>query len=494
MRKSEYYFGKDSKNEWCDLLNSGKNTIKSIRIQNSSASHKEFWANENLPFYQDAIQAFLMAEKTEDAFSFSEENKSNLLLESINDFNAKGYAQVPEEVLNRERSLRGNLNFYQEELQKSKREEEVDSTRVLSLSELVGRTQLELDDLIDSLETDYPQYYQLKYNEDSLSVADVQNLLDEETAFIEYFVGTDTCFVFTIAQEQGVIVHGINKIADINKELLDYYQSLKDPNADINRLKRQSSFLYDNLLRAALTEIPSGIKKLVIVPDDVLTNLPFGMMMEANNQYLGNRYDIQYQYSGRLWKMLKEKEAKDYSSDFTGFAYNRDNVNYEGERSCFDVEATNLMCSAKEIKYIQEILKGKRISIPNGNKQEIISDAGNSRILHLATHSCLDPQNADYSRIYFNDGYLTNLDLQLSEIGAELAVLSGCESGYGELVKGEGAMSISKGFFHAGCNSTLVSLWPVDDCSTAEIMKHFYKNLNQDKPKTEHSSKPKRII
>ena len=70
------------------------------------------------------------------------------------------------------------------------------------------------------------------------------------------------------------------------------------------------------------------------------------------------------------------------------------------------------------------------------------------------------------------------------ELNSELAVLSACNTGSGELVKGEGVMNMARGFINAGCSSTLMSMWSVDDCATSDIMLRFYeglkKGLNKD--------------
>ena len=64
-------------------------------------------------------------------------------------------------------------------------------------------------------------------------------------------------------------------------------------------------------------------------------------------------------------------------------------------------------------------------------------------------------------------------------------MLSACESGFGTIVSGEGSMSIAKSFFQAGAKSTLVSLWPVDDCATSDLMGYFYRNLKNGVSKDE---------
>ncbi|MBT8234242.1 MAG: CHAT domain-containing protein, partial [Bacteroidia bacterium] len=452
--------------------------LKSLRLENSTASHKDFWANENLNIYQDAIATFIDNDDIESAFTFAEENKSNLLVQSLNDIEAKSYANIPAELLEKENDLRAKLQFYQKKKFELENSDNIDSTKLIDYFELITTTEFAIDEIVDTLESHYPEYYELKYNEEDLKAADIKNILDDKTAFIEYFVGKDSAYVFTITKDN-ISVNSLDILSDSTNIFLKYYQSISDPNVSATFLDSHSKSTYKLVLEKALENINSNIQDLIIVPDDILNNLPFELMKNEKDEYLGFKYNIHYQYSGRLWRLLKNRKSFDKKYDFLGYAYNSDNVNYIAERACATMETGNLLCSDKEIQNIATILKDKSLLLKNANKDDILKNASQSRIVHLATHSCLDSENSDYSRIFFNDGYITNIDLQLQTMNADLAVLSACESGYGELIKGEGAMSISKGFFHAGCKSTLVSLWPVDDCSTSEFMGHFYTYLNE---------------
>lgn len=71
--------------------------------------------------------------------------------------------------------------------------------------------------------------------------------------------------------------------------------------------------------------------------------------------------------------------------------------------------------------------------------------------------------------MYLNELY--SLDLN-----AHLVVLSACETGVGKLYKGEGAMSIARGFQYAGAENLLFTLWQINDLSTSQIMESFYEN------------------
>ncbi|MEK7256289.1 MAG: CHAT domain-containing protein, partial [Bacteroidota bacterium] len=76
-------------------------------------------------------------------------------------------------------------------------------------------------------------------------------------------------------------------------------------------------------------------------------------------------------------------------------------------------------------------------------------------------------------------------DLYTMRIHAALVVLSACETGIGELQRGEGIVSLARGFSYAGASSIVTTLWSIDDRSSAEIMVAFYQYLKKGLPKDE---------
>ena len=107
-------------------------------------------------------------------------------------------------------------------------------------------------------------------------------------------------------------------------------------------------------------------------------------------------------------------------------------------------------------------------------------------ILHLATHAILNEQESKLSFIAFadaNDEIIDTGRIDLLELYGlplptlDMVVLSACETGIGKLQKGEGIISLARGFTYAGAKSIITSLWEVNDKATKTIMTDFYKNL-----------------
>ena len=111
------------------------------------------------------------------------------------------------------------------------------------------------------------------------------------------------------------------------------------------------------------------------------------------------------------------------------------------------------------------------------------------RIVHFATHGILNSLHAELSGVVLSlvddkgkpqNGFLRLRDIFNLNLPAELIVLSACETGLGQEVRGEGLVGLTRGFMYAGAPRVLVSLWSVDDAATSELMSRFYKKMLQE--------------
>jgi CHAT domain-containing protein/tetratricopeptide (TPR) repeat protein len=108
------------------------------------------------------------------------------------------------------------------------------------------------------------------------------------------------------------------------------------------------------------------------------------------------------------------------------------------------------------------------------------------RYVHFATHSTVDPVRPELSGIVLSlvgpqgqdvDGVLRLYDIFDMRLGADLVVLSACETALGPDVRGEGLTGLVRGFMHAGAPRVVASLWRVPDAATAALMRRFYEGL-----------------
>ncbi|HEY8461988.1 MAG TPA: CHAT domain-containing protein, partial [Blastocatellia bacterium] len=115
------------------------------------------------------------------------------------------------------------------------------------------------------------------------------------------------------------------------------------------------------------------------------------------------------------------------------------------------------------------------------------------RYVHFATHGLADSERPELSTIVLSlydergrpqDGFLRAHEVYNLDLPAELVTLSACETGLGKLTRGEGLVSLTRGFMYAGAARVAVSLWSVNDRATAELMTKFYRRMlaNGERP------------
>ncbi|MEE4256061.1 MAG: CHAT domain-containing protein, partial [Bacteroidales bacterium] len=139
-----------------------------------------------------------------------------------------------------------------------------------------------------------------------------------------------------------------------------------------------------------------------------------------------------------------------------------------------------------EVGNISEIIECDTYKGYEATEKAFKEKAPSYNILHLAMHTLINDENPLYSRLVFtlnndtieeNDGLLNAYEIFNMELNARMAVLSACNTGSGKLRKGEGIMSMARGFIFAGVPSIIMTLWAVEDQAGSIMMSKFYQNL-----------------
>lgn len=114
------------------------------------------------------------------------------------------------------------------------------------------------------------------------------------------------------------------------------------------------------------------------------------------------------------------------------------------------------------------------------------ADLSRYRYVHLSTHGFLNSANPELSGLVFSlvnergeprDGFLRAHEIFNLKLAPEVVVLSACQTGLGKNIKGEGLVSLTRGFMYAGAPRVVVSLWAVSDLGTTELMVRFYQGM-----------------
>jgi CHAT domain-containing protein len=131
-----------------------------------------------------------------------------------------------------------------------------------------------------------------------------------------------------------------------------------------------------------------------------------------------------------------------------------------------------------EVRAVASVLPNAEVYVGAEATHERLRDAGSrKRFVHIATHGSFRQDNPMFSSISLGNTQLSLFDLYQLELPAELVTLSGCGTGLNVVVAGDELIGLKRGLLYAGAQGALLTLWDVNDRSTAEFMKLFYERL-----------------
>lgn len=155
-----------------------------------------------------------------------------------------------------------------------------------------------------------------------------------------------------------------------------------------------------------------------------------------------------------------------------------------------EIRLPRLVSTAREAKAILALVPENQSMQAVGFQASLeavsSADLRKYRYVHFATHGFLNSAHPELSGIVLSlvgpdgkprEGYLSALEAFNLKLSADLVVLSGCQTGLGKEVRGEGLVGLTRGFMYAGAARVVVSLWDVPEEATAELMARFYKGM-----------------
>ncbi|WP_452230881.1 CHAT domain-containing protein [Lacinutrix sp. MEBiC02404] len=312
--------------------------------------------------------------------------------------------------------------------------------------------------------------YAVLKNSEALPFEDLKKKLTQDHAvLVEYFYGKHDLYQFIFSTKTASF-HRIPLNEETNNAIstfITYFGSSAAINNDILKFTEDAFTLYKTLLLDKIADQ----ENVIIIPDSKLNFIPFDALLTAKTT------------SSSFSKMpfLVKKHKLVYNANASIYL-NQKNTNKKGSLlGVFPVfEGTNqeLIYSKKEAESIEKIMNADLLFQTQATKRNFIDKATNYSILHLSTHA-KSGNFQEPASIDFYDETLTINELYSLNMNVNLVVLSACETGVGTLQKGEGALSIARGFQYAGAKNVLFSLWQINDLATSQIMTSFYKNYNK---------------
>jgi CHAT domain-containing protein/tetratricopeptide (TPR) repeat protein len=310
---------------------------------------------------------------------------------------------------------------------------------------------------------------------EALDIAQLQRDLGPDTALVEYFILDEELLAFIVTNERVELVRGMAREEQVEVALEQFrFQigALRYGTGQLrahleqltSRARHYLGMLYTLLLRSIEPRL--GTRRLIVVPHRALHYVPFHALYDGTS-YVIERREVSYAPSATVLHHCNARPPK---------ALDR---------------ALLLGLADEQTPHVRDELAALAPLFPSAtvllDRQATITalraQAASADLLHLACHGQFRPDNPLFSSLRLADGWLTVRDAYQLDLNCGLVALSACDTGASAVAPGDELIGLARGFFAAGAPSLLVSLWAVDDESTARLMASFYTRMRAgDRP------------
>ncbi len=435
--------------------------FKDIYSQAIDVTHKLYQSSRDKKYIEIALR-------------WMEKNKANELFIALNMSQLKETSQ--DSIFRYESEVKSKISYLEKRLTSIS-----DSAQKATLQSRLYAFENDLRNVVVSIEKKYPQFYDIKYNVKQPSIDDLQKQLNKETVLVSYFVGTDQAYFVTI-DKSSINFGTIGSASNLKNEINSLIKNLK---AGALSSKEQLNQVFEMLQPSLKT----NYKQLLIIPDDILSYLPFEVITHEGKHLL-EYTTITYSPSVNFLHFQRQTNSNSLASIYApSFVQTTEGLVSFTRGSNLDSLAP-LPYAEEEANSIAQLFDSNALTGKAATETHFKTSTKKSAILHLATHAVIDEQSPEFSKLLLNndslnDGLLHTYELYNMQLNADLVALSACNTGVGKYYSGEGVMSLARGFMYAGVPNVMMSLWSVPDKSTSEIMQSFYSHLKNGLSKPE---------
>ncbi len=445
--------------------------VSLIRYESNTEQSKLFWIEKGVNTYMLAVEVCYLLDKPDEGFYFMEKNKALLLQENIKMFQAKLEFEVPKAIKEREYKLHYELVALEKKFQSNPGN--------AVLKHKLSKKSKKFQQFIDSLNVKYPKYTRIKQKVETITLKKALSTILKNECFVTYILNeVDGYGIF--CSDKDKIFFKISSVSEFQKKLFALKEYLSKRILDRGKTADFQSISYKVFkslfpFKDAAAKLKN--KKITIVPDDTLLNLPFEVLVthptiQLADSYLINTTEISYLQSFSVFEKIKQRknQAKKKLLVLSPNQFNDKNLH--------TLNSSNIAIQTlNKYSYSNVYIESE------ATKENFYKHRNQYEILHLNTHGGVD-SITESPWIAFRNDRLTLDELYGLDNQAELVILDACKTNNGTLASGEGIISLSRGFFNTGSKSVLASLWNVNEKAGNEIISSFYNQLEQGRSKS----------
>jgi CHAT domain-containing protein len=481
-------YREDKKLNYTDILNRIYSKLTEVCFE----LHKE----TNDPLY------------TYKAFEYAEKSKASLLLSMMRGTDARKLSMIPKNFADKEDQIENATSYYLKLLAEENEKTTPNFAQIENYNTQLQFINQKQDSLIQIIKSGYPAYYNAKFNNDVIRIDSLKKQLNSKQVMVLYTLSKDYLDIFLISNTSFKVWHNkadkslFDDIALFRKFVSTYTFDYSN-DTSIYSFAKVSNRLYNSLLGPVRQYIKN--KELIIVPDGELNTIPFEPLVTDWQEqvkslsyrelpYLIKRNIISYNYSATLYTYTCKQNTKVYKgSKLLAVAPSNFNIQMSAitNMNTNDLRRDTAIIAPipgtlEEVKKIHKIFNGKLLIKQSATETNFLKYAGKYNIIHIASHGLVNNEYPLFSKLVFspenstlNDSYLNTYEIYNMELSAPLVVLSACNTGYGKIYKGEGIISLARGFFIAGAKNVVMTQWAVADKTSNKLMRNFYKYLSE---------------
>ena len=444
--------------------------------------------------YQELVSLLTEAGKPWQALSVAERSKGRVLLDVLAGGRTAIGASLTQAEKDEERRLEGELLTSSSELRTLLQQPRPDASRRKRLEGQRAAQRLALEDWRARQYAAHPELRVLRGESRPLDAEDVAGLLgDGRTLLLEYVLCGRQAYLFVLsAGASSEPSPSVQRLDLDSGEIVGLARDLRERLATRDmEFAEPAARLYRALLAPA-REALSRARRVVIVPDGPLWELPFQALRSPAGRFLIEDVAVSYAPSLSVLRDMRARRRQAGRADAALLALGNPDLGAGARRG----PPSALMSSSLEplpetetqVREIARLYEPGTAVVKVGaaaRESWLKAEAPRYRILHLATHGVLDDASPLYSELVLaapapgdhDDGLLEAREILDLDLGADLTVLSACETGRGGARAGEGLIGMTWAFFVAGCPTSVASQWKVEAASTTRLMVAFHREL-----------------
>ncbi len=470
--------------------------LEGLRSQLNAEEMKIAFLKDKLAIYEALVRICLARGTPTDheaAFKFIEQAKSRSLADLIA-FRAT-HIPAPREtrrvLVEQVGALREQLHWYARTLQIMEGRPTTGKSHIERLRRLARDCERRLAEAFSTLWVEESEFAEIQAV-GSIPLDAIRSALPAGAALLQYYRVGDA-FHACLLSARGLKMVPLGSASGVRRELqLLRFQLSKfrfGPE-HVSAFRRQmleaANAHLGRLYRALMAPLESSLDAahLIVAPHEFLHYLPFQALYDGAG-YLGDRFSISYTPSGSVFYLCHQGAGAPGGNG--GENAGQAVPPALSDRSLIlgvpDPSAPHILEEAQAVASVlpnPEVLLG-----PDATADALRQKGPLSRYVHIATHGWFRQDNPMFSSIGLGDSQLNLFDLYQLKLPAELVTLSGCGTGLNVVVGGDELLGLKRGLLYAGAQGVLLTLWDVNDQSTAEFMKLFYARLKTTRNKAE---------